>query len=316
MRKLSKKKKTFLVIIPVILILAFSAYLFIQTHFDRNPVSGLLHFSKEQSDGPEDRDSPVNNADASTDNNSDEKNEITDENTGNNSSANNNTDIKLPDENLETPDIPTYDGQYEANQNSSQLQYTEVLFTELSGNERLYNGCYADIKIRYANGEEYTVIKGVQLIITYNSATAEAINALSEKNTNSENRTESDENSAEIPCSTRVFLRLADMEQLYISSALADFETYEGTTIFPAIYLKKPDDPETTGNYRPSLQIITLMGEEEMAEKDILDRLFLLREKLEERLQESVIVSGTKGNSNMLEGGFQSNATDGYWIYE
>lgn len=169
----------------------------------------------------------------------------------------------------------------------------EIIFDCINLNDRLVDGVYADIRIRYPNGEEYTVIRQARVIRT---------------------STDDKEN---------VYLCLTETESLYISSARADCEKYKGTYLYTAAGHVKPESAGCVGNYRPSKDVLTLINEEELMEKEKVDEVFLARERLEERLLHAYSGSVVYDMNDFmaeindkLPGGLQQDASGGYWVYE
>ena len=168
----------------------------------------------------------------------------------------------------------------------------EILLDCINLNDRLSDGTYADVRIRYPNGEEYTVVSGLRVI-----------------------RLPDD--------SENIYFCLTETELLYMSSARSDCEKYKGTYLYPAAAHDKPEESSKIGNYRPNRDVITLINEEKLLETEKADEIFLARERLEERLlhaySNSVVYDMTDFLAEIndkLPGGLQSDTTGGYWVYE
>ncbi len=174
----------------------------------------------------------------------------------------------------------------------------EVFYDCININDRLENGSYADIRIRFADGEDFCVLKNVRFI----------------------RETTGTEGSSSVKECT--YLCLTEIELLFLSSAQSDCEKYNGTYIYPATCHEKPDAASEPGNYRPSKEVLTLIDEEQLMEKNKIDEFFLARERFEDRL----IHSSAEGiidysqyladADGKLPGGLQGDTDNGYWVYE
>ena len=164
------------------------------------------------------------------------------------------------------------------------VRKTELFFTDLPSHERITDGCMADIRIRFANGEDYTVLKNIRLTVT------------------------ADETGVK-----HIFAGLSEIELLYVSSARTDLEIYTDTAVYPVVVRSRAGE-DAVGNYRPVKDVLTLIGEEGFMEKDETDRLYLARECLEERLQNSTVFYRDAIKNMLKEGGPDGNSGDGVWL--
>ncbi len=159
-----------------------------------------------------------------------------------------------------------------------------VLLKNIETHELMTDGMIADLRIRYANGEEYTILKNIRLTLL-NSETD----------------------------GIRVFATLTEIERLYFSSALTDIAIYSETLIFPAA-VEGLAEEHCIGNYRPVREVITLINEEGFMEAELTDEIYLARERLEERLLSSSVYYREAVQSALENGGFYSNGEENYWI--
>ena len=173
----------------------------------------------------------------------------------------------------------------------------ELLFKGLEENIRLYDGCLADIRIRYANGEEYTVLKSVKLVLEKEESPAEG--------------TAGQEGTATEKPLYQIFSELNELEMLYLSSALTDCVLYTGTTLTPVILRGAPEE-DSVGNYRPVREVLTLINEEGFLDTTEADVLFLARERLEERLLNSSVYYREAIKDALTNGVSEQGA--GYWL--
>ena len=159
----------------------------------------------------------------------------------------------------------------------------EILFKNVETHERITDGCMADIMIRYANGEEYTVLKNV---ILYTGTTEEE--------------------------EIHVFAELTTVELLYLSSARTDLVIYADTELYPVVNRNRTGT-DGVGNYRPVKDIITLINEEGFIPHERTDELFLARERLEERLLNSSVYY-RQAIQDALQNGLYGETGSGYWL--
>ncbi len=161
---------------------------------------------------------------------------------------------------------------------------TELFFTDIPTHERLTDGCIADIRIRFANGEDYTVLKNIRLTVIEDETKGK-----------------------------RVFAALSEIELLYVSSSRTDLEVYTETSVYPVV-VRSGAGEDSTGNYRPVKDVLTLIGEEGLMEKEEADSLYLARECLEERLRNSVVYYRDAIKNMLEEGGADGGRGDGVWL--
>ena len=164
------------------------------------------------------------------------------------------------------------------------VRKTELLFTDIPSHERITDGCIADIRIRYANGEDYTVLKNIRLTVIEDETKGK-----------------------------RIFAGLSEIEFLYVSSAGTDLEIYSETSVYPVV-VRSGAGPDSTGNYRPVKDVLTLIGEEGFMEAEESERLYLARECLEERLRNSVVYYRDAIKNMLEEGGPDGSRGDGVWL--
>lgn len=148
------------------------------------------------------------------------------------------------------------------------------------------SGSFADIRIRFQNGEEYTVLEKTCLYLYKNEEGK-----------------------------IKIYVDLSETELLYISSACYDQSKYSGVRMYLAACLEEVDTASQLGNYRPSKDILTLINEEKLMDAAKADELYLARERLENRL---ILYSDDlikEVEDDLLEGGLLGETTDGYWIY-
>ncbi len=284
-----KNKKKFLMIIGAVLIPLLTVIIYIYSSNTPGWGAGLLKPTEQtsasgaepQNTGEENELQGAGNADKNEALNGEEKD-------GPEKKEDSETAGKDPEDGIGEDRIPLETGEPSTKR--------EILFKGLEENIRIYNGCRADIRIRYANGEEYTVLKNVKLVVEESE------------------ETQGSKDTAGSGTSSRIlgiFTELDELELLYYSSAVTDCVLYSETTLIPAI-IKGPVGEDSTGNYRPVKEVLTLITEEGFMDTAEADVLFLARERLEERLLSSSVYYREAIKDALINGVTDQGA--GYWL--
>lgn len=106
----------------------------------------------------------------------------------------------------------------------------EVFLSEVEIAEHLMSGNRVDIRIRYANAEDYIVLSN-KYMVAYDD-----INGM--------------------------VLRLTEEEILLLSSAIADVNCYDGTKLYAVKYPEQEQMEAGNVNYIPNREILTMLGVE------------------------------------------------------
>ena len=106
----------------------------------------------------------------------------------------------------------------------------EVFLSEVEIAEHLISGNRVDIRIRYANAEDYIVLSN-KYMVAYDEIAG-------------------------------MVLRLTEEEILLLSSAIADEHYYDGTKLYAVKYPEQEQMEEGDINYIPNKEILTMLGVE------------------------------------------------------
>ena len=128
----------------------------------------------------------------------------------------------------------------------------ECVFREIAYVENFSDADTVDVRIRYANGENYCVIAKKKL----------------------------KKNEGEEICR----FHLTEDEQLLISSACYDTEIYEGATLYLVGYREARLQEDTVSRYVPSIQVLTQLRDRNEIYRERFARCCEQRNALEERL--------------------------------
>ena len=130
----------------------------------------------------------------------------------------------------------------------------ECVFRQIAFAESFSEGETVDVRIRYANGENYCVIAKKRL----------------------------QKEGGEELCR----FHLTEEEQLLISAACYDVEVYEGATLYLVGYREERLQEDTASRYIPSIQVLIQLGERNEAYRNCFAEWSEQRNSLESRLAE------------------------------